>query len=263
MAHRFLLAAAALIAAGLAPSRSEAQSWLQSWELCTTAYFSSCHSVSVQTHAIMSGSSRVGTAISISLHNFQGQGYPFDNTLSSGLGNVLLARAGQGGWGASSGTATGVAAGGATGTATWDWWTYHSVTGRGPNEYVSVRAPNYGSGQGFVGGCGTLPLAFGIQTPTRTCAPNSTWTLTFSIAFNVDAYEFDGVLLHAVSTTFDTFCARNFAAFDLGTECQMVDGSVTQLNVVPEPMTVALLGTGLVGVGGARLRRRKKYDNAG
>lgn len=257
MSHRLRLAVAIMVVTGLTPSRSEAQSWSHSWELCTTSHFSSCNSVTVVTHAIMSGSSRVGTTLSISLHNFQGQGHPNDNLAGSGIHEVFLSGQGVNMSQTSGTTGVGTAAGGATGSANWDWYSGHYVAGIGPMGFVSIRSHV----TDVVGGCNTTPF---WMTPTvSTCAPGSTYTFTFSIADNVDANQLTGMYLYAGSASgAGTWCwqnRQNFNADGMG-DCLLMNQTVTDLSTVstvPEPITIALLGTGLVGVGGARLRRKK------
>ena len=172
-AFRFLIAAVLFAA----PATASAQSWEHAWSLCTTHHFSACHDISLTTEAIFSGVTRVGTTLSVSMHNLQGQGFPSDFTAASGLHEVVLAGAGVQ-VGQLTGTSVGVVAGGATGGGTWDWSTGHYVSGLGPMGFVSVRSPN-GGFTSMLGGCSELPLVAGFQVGPRTCAPESTWTVSF------------------------------------------------------------------------------------
>jgi hypothetical protein len=128
-----------------------------------------------------------------------------------------------------------------------------------------------------LGGCALalgVPLPF--PTPTYyassayTCGPGATASLSFSSAYAYDASNFNMIRLDLFGTAgevggsqhfYSSYCVYGLpgeADFCSSSDYGAVRGTV---EVTPEPVTIVLLGTGLLGIGGARWRRRKKDQN--
>lgn len=244
---RWLRSVPVIFAVALAaPPGARAQTWIHDWTLCTpSAAFHSCHSISLRTDAVMVGDLRQGTLVSIALHNLQGQGYGPDNTSASGLHNVSFVRSSP--IGNSSTPVTGSPSGGATGSPTWTSFTY-TYDSKGLMAIATLNA---------IGGCSANALGFGYSYGGQTCLPDSWMTFSFALGDNVDANQFVAMVgalgpqnTDACWTDPSQYPHDPFAACDVRSE------SLTQ--VTPEPVTCILLGTGLLGLGGLRVRRRKR-----
>jgi len=210
---------------------------------------------------VMNASTRVGTAVSITLHNLQGQGYAPDNTTASGLdwvgfiapGSPLALRS------VSNTVTTTATSGGATGSASWLGWTQPMTT-----QYAlasGLLATESANSTSLLGGCGTGPLLGLYGTPVRTCAPGSTFTVAFSIDDAIDANQFTTVFIEAYNGQGASACFTNPAdGFSPGySACGVYAESITNDSAVtPEPVTMVLMATGLFGVGGVGLRRKKR-----
>jgi len=125
--------------------------------------------------------------------------------------------------------------------------------------YAQFVANDYSTPQfqrSLIGGCGSdaLPYAYGGFT----CAPNSAFTFSFAIGVAADANEFAAAFISAYGVRDNDFCMSDPSQYPpfAYPACDVQSESLTQ--VTPEPVTIALLGTGLFGIAGARLRRRKK-----
>jgi hypothetical protein len=253
-----LLAAALATLALVGPRLARAQDWVQSWTLCTpSAAFHSCHSVSLETDAVLTGDVRTGTTVSITLHNLQGQGYAADNTTSSGLYQAFFLEPGQEVMPSSSDTTTGVGAGGATGTPVWirESGIYSAATS---GAFVDVLA-NYTSFP-TIGGCGTDPLMAPFLYGGSTCAPGSSFTFTFSIDGIFDANLVTAAYILAAGPGTEDYCLSDATQYNIsfGT-CDVRSETLTQgVAVAPEPVTLTLMATGLFGIGGVGLRRKKR-----
>jgi hypothetical protein len=259
------IALGAVLALASSPEVGRAQTWLHSWTLCTpSASFHSCHSVSLQTDAVLdNGSARTGTTISIILHNLQGQGYAADNTISSGLFEAdflapsLLLDNFQ------NYSVHGVPSGGATGTPTWAG--NAGMNYGGPPGFVGIYGQDwYGVGHGVpLGGCGTDALLFGMTYGGSTCAANSSVTFSFTIGDVVDANQFTSAILGAYGVAEGAYCITDPSQLPNSPYplCDVRSESLTPGAVTPEPVTIVLLGSGLLGIGAGRWRRRRKEQN--
>lgn len=238
------------------------------WTGCTTGTLRSCNSIRLTTQAVMSGTTRIGTTVVVSMHNYMGQGFGPDNTAGPNWAALHRARfyfQGQA-FAAGSNTATTSLAGGATGTVASGGWTSTYVspfTDASSNAWGVLRLEGLTN---RIGGCG-LPGS-GTNIPTLgTCLSGSEVVVAFSTSESFDA--FDAELLFNVNgrisgSAIQTSCYTNSALSTVaGSPTACSDMAVVDTATVPEPITMALLGTGLLGVGGARLRRRKNNVQEG
>ena len=253
--QRLLSFAIPIAAAVTAPTVARAD--VHGWTLCTPSSFHSCHSVAIGTTPIMTGSVRTGTGVTITLTNLQGSGYASDNTSLSGLYRVFF-----GGRNfplpmlPSFLPYNGTPTGGATGSANWYIETGTEVGGQATVDYVDA----FSNGSGTIGGCSTGPLASGFTQSATTCGAGQSVVFNFTTGSIFDAGQLETVFIYALGgppDQFDYCFSQPDAAPNGGfPTCDVQDEYIT--TVTPEPVTMALLGTGLFGIGGARLRRRRK-----
>jgi len=226
----------------LAASESSAAS-----TYCTAGSLNACASVIVE---------KLGDQVMIRVRNLQGQ-VPGDNTWYSGLFGVDLYMPGVTGF--SNFTMQTEGSVGTNGTpAPWQATYYKNqnmvrVWGS-PLDAAGISGCNDGTG---------TPFQF---TAYQTCAQDGWVVFSFTthgtwdpanatVRWSGNAYTDPSGKKQAF------FCGMSGADEDCGYVGDYV--APPPSNVTPEPVTLALLGTGLAGVGGAAARRRRKQQQAG
>jgi len=238
------------VAALTAPAPGRAQSWL----LCTPGAFHSCHSVSASTVPVMSGSTRVGTIVTLTVANLQGT-YALDNAAWSGLTAI-----GVGGgstldvFGAFS---TFALNGGATGSGT-----FQAFGSSGSETAYNIFNA---TGTGLIGGCAAVPIT--ASTPLgasfHTCGAGASVSFSVTLSVIFDASDFTYAKIDVLGPNGEVQCVSDPARATSRPPVSACDVEPNDVAVTPEPVTIALLGTGLFGIGAARVRRRKKDAAAG
>jgi hypothetical protein len=217
-----------------------------------------CASVRVVTTAIVGG-----TDVTIFVHNHAG--FSFDQTGGSIINRVALTAPPQATLGTASGLAVGTSGSvnvvGAINPA--NNWSITNQGLNGPVEFMasSGGAPNFNGG---IIGCPNPPLANAVN-PIRYFQTCNTTGFTGFVSFNFQTtgtwnasqaevgLGFRGVVgLTEVGPN-----GQPVTAVECRTE-QPLTAIEACASVTPEPISMALLGTGLLGLGGAGLRRRRK-----
>jgi hypothetical protein len=246
---RVLVVAGAL---GLVPAVASAvPTYSRSWYGCTSGSVYTCNAISLATTAIMSGSTRVGTAVVIRMNNRQGQ-LGGGNELWSALNTLRFYVKNRFAAATATSVTTSVPAP-ATGTGTWGVTVLSQLSGNGTWGVLRAQRSVATSG---IGGCtaGSGPVA-----PTLfTCAAGAEIVLSFDLSDNFNADEVVMFMQSNVAngTTSTQGCYTSAVPSSTFNVCN----NLTETTVTPEPVTIALLGTGLFGVAGARMRRRKKHE---
>lgn len=247
VSRRLPLAAALAALASVAPQAVRAQESV-AWTLCTPGALSACSSVQLSTTPHAGG----GTDVTIAMHNLNGQD-PHDNTLWSGLYSVeFLSQSAS--FSVTSGSGALSLGGGATGGATWSYGAANNHLGWN-DLYIGRSGAN-----SLVGGCAAGTYNGSISTAAYTCLSTATASLSFTTSNGFNATGVGGVAVglfagSQATPQGDLICGENFDAGGRYPACNVLNQS---FSVTPEPVSMALMATGLFGIGGVRLRRRKR-----
>jgi len=244
--HSATSLAAILIAAfAAAPLRAD----VQDWSLCTPGAFRTCASVSITTLPVLTNGVRTGTSVVIAMANLQGSGLPGTSNQLSGLYQVVFS--GPGGLPTTLATQSPVLTGpGASGGLAWRRVTTTFAVGAGL-AWIELLGEGP-SGPNLLGGCATGSTVGGPITAS-TCGAGALAVFSFTFGGILDASQIDDVFIAGYGPNGSASCGSDPSASPFHQQpCDILSSPPT---VVPAPLSVLLLATGLAGVGAVRRRR--------
>lgn len=268
MTRRALLFPLLLLAFPVFTAKGQGAFSSQSWTMCTTTSISSCGLFLIETDAVNSGSTRVGTSVTVSLTNLQGA-LPQDNTIFSFFTSVLFV----GHFGGIGGTSapqfiTPVVPGVPAAPNSWAWQSGSVLDAYGASmSMLTLYSPSLVS---TIAGCSFVDPYFGPDEPSvYTCGDAQAAVFSFSTPSLFDASQFESARLEtqgmtATSTDIvNSVCSADAdAALGAEAECDVLAHSIvyppTIIDIVPEPATISLVALGLTLTVAVSTRRRRQ-----
>jgi len=241
----------ALAAVGLAMAPASARADIKHFlNYCSPGAMRACASIVVETSLRAGG----GTNVSIRVRNLQGWGWYGDNTGGSSIRRVGLITPQI--VGASGLSVSTIGTVGQQGSPN-GYWFLDQPAGLGG--LIQVASSTNYTGEGGIRGCDNP--TYSVNNYYRTCGENTGWVVfTFTTQNNWSASQAE------VAWLSDGY--QNYTTEPI-TECGSdggygADGRIPCSHVTPEPITMVLLGSGMAGLGGAGLiRRRRKNGDVG